>query len=319
MDRKPIEDQHLLKHFNAISGDGIDRFLLSRGRFRLAILHGTLLVNQMRANHRLGILETVILGHAYMASALMATSLKGHERIGIQVRCDGPVQGLHVESTAHGEVRGYLNVAQIPLAVPPDSFDTAPFFGNGTLTVTRLQEGPDRQPYTGNIELVHGNLAEDLTRYFAVSEQTPTALALSVKFDRDGAAMGAGGLLLQALPLPEIGNQSTEDRYESVVRKIEDIVRDLPSLGTLFSEGQASTEIVRRHFADFDPVYVGSRPVEFSCDCDHDRFRMFIAALPETEIEELEEKGAFPLKVTCYNCASDYAFSKEELSHPSHA
>lgn len=317
MNLKQIEDRSLIEHMATIGRDGIDRFLLARGRFRLAVLHGTLLVNQMRRNHGLGILETLILGHAYMAAALMATSLKGRERLGIQISCRGPVGGLHVESSARGEVRGYLSNSSIPIEAPLESFDTSEFFGEGTITVTRTPERPDAQPYTGRIELLHGNLAQDLTRYYAVSEQTPTALALSVKFDRQGAAVGAGGLLLQTMPGRDGREPSAEtespERYDEAVAEIEGIVRSLPSLGVMFSEGKSPTEVVREHFADFVPLYIGNRGVEFSCDCNRERFGRFLAALPHAEIEDIQKRGPFPLKITCHNCGSSYFFSEEEI------
>ncbi|HUZ17003.1 MAG TPA: Hsp33 family molecular chaperone HslO [Spirochaetia bacterium] len=322
MKAKKIENPALLDHLGRIGHDGVDRFLLARGRFRLAVLHGTSLVNQMRSNHGLGILETLILGHAYMASALMASNLKGREKVLIQVSCTGPVGGLRVESSARGEVRGYLNNNVIEIESPLESFDTTPFFGNGTITVTRKPESPTHHEYTGHIEIVHGNLASDLTRYYAVSEQTPTALALSVKFDRDGMVVGAGGLLLQALPTDEMrsiaadesGKAEIAEGYDAAVAAIEKEIAKLPSIGELFSRGRTQTDIVREHFDGFKPLYIGSRPLEFSCDCNRERFGRFLAALPSSEIEDIRENGPFPLQITCHNCASDYSFTREEIA-----
>ena len=311
MKLKPIEDAALLDHIDRIGRDGMDRFLLARGRYRLVTLNGTLLVNQMRANHDLGILETLILAHGYIATALMASSLKGNERTSLDIVCDGPVGGLHVEGSANGAVRGYLSQQAIPIDTPLESFDTAPWFGNGTLSITRLM-GPNTQPYTGRIELQHGNIAQDLTRYYAISEQTPTAVALSVKFDRDGAVIGAGGLLLQALPVEGLEGQEHEAQ-EITAGRLQELVEGLPSLGELLSEGRTPTELVREEFSEFDPSFIGSRPVSFYCDCNRERFRKFIAALPADDLAEVQEKGPFPLRITCHNCASNYFFEREEL------
>lgn len=314
MKLKAIQDETLLDHIDAIGQDGIDLFLMARGRFRVAMLNGTLLVNQMRTNHELGILESLILGHAYMASALMATSLKGQERIAIDVTCDGPVGGLHAEATAAGTVRGYLSQNTIPIDSPLESFDTAPWFGSGLLSVTRHLHN-EMQPYTGRIELLHGNLAQDLTRYYAISEQTPTAVALSVKFDREGLVVGAGGLLVQALPAGEDSlDELVDEDQDAIAGRLEEHVRTLPSLGELFAEGRSSTELVREHFAELDPVFIGSRPVGFFCDCSRERFRRFIAALPPEDLLEVREKGPFPLRVTCHNCSSDYFFDEAEIA-----
>lgn len=309
MKLQPIQDPVLIEHFDTIGRDGIDRFVLAQGRYRAVALNGTLLVNQMRQNHELGILEALILGQAYLAAALLASSLKGAERISLDVHSDGPVGGLHVEGSASGTVRGYLFQPNIPIETPLESFDTAPWFGDGMLSVTRYVDR-NMTPYTGRIELVHGNLAQDLTRYYAVSEQTPTAIALSVKFNREGLVVGAGGLLVQALPQED---GSVEEPQETVAARLEELVRGLPSLGELFSRGVTSTELVREHFAVLEPVFVGSRPAGFYCDCNRERFMRFIAALPEDELAEVKESGPFPLRVTCHNCATSYFFEKDEL------
>jgi len=309
MKLQPIQDPFLLDHFDAISRDGMDRFLI--GRFRAVALNGTVLVNQMRANHNLGILETLILGHGYLAAALMATSLKGTDRICIDIRCKGPVEGLHVEGTAAGTVRGYLAQSHIPIDAPLESFDTAPWFGEGVLSVTR-HIGRDMNPYTGRIELVHGNIAQDLTRYYAVSEQTPTAIALSIKFNRRGAVEGAGGLLIQALP-SENGQQALDEDQEEIAAQLEELVEGLPSLGDLFAEGGSATELIREHFAALDPLFIGSRPAGFYCDCNRDRFKRFLAALPGDELAEVRENGPFPLRITCHNCSTNYFFERNEI------
>ncbi len=324
---KVIEDMVLRSHLDTIGSDGIDSYLLARGRFRLAVLHGTWMVNQMRANHDLGILESLILGHAYMAAGLFATGLSGNERVSLQLSCDGPVGGLHVECSASGEVRGYLNNTRIPIEAPLESFDTAPFFGSGRLTVTRFTAGAEG-PFTGHIELLHGNLAQDLTRYYALSEQIPTAMALSVKFDREGLVSGAGGLLIQSLPtsrhylvlddkvsvLADGDEEGFEpEEFDRTVERLEEIVHGLPSLGALFAEGATQSKIVRSHFAELDPVYMGTRAVEFSCGCNRDRFQRFLAALPASELDDIKENGPFPLRLTCFNCNSEYAFSRDEI------
>lgn len=317
----PIENRDLRAHLDALMEDGIDIFLLSRGKFRAAVVHGTRLVNQMRANHGLGILETLILGHAYLAAALMGTTLKGKDRLTIGVDCDGPAKGYRVEAMAHGSIRGYLKTDVIPVDSPLESFDTSPFVGKGVLTVTRYPENAQR-PFTGQIELTHGNLAQDLTRYYAVSEQTPTSVSLSIQFDAAGDVVGAGGLLIQALPASaravdldddDSQPQLAADGYERTVSRIEEIVKELPSLGTIFSEGMAGTEFIRRHFGEFDPDVIGTRPVEFTCDCTGERFKRFVVALPEEELEDIRQNGPFPLVITCHNCNSEYRFSRDEV------
>ena len=312
MKLKAIEDRALLDHFEAIGRDGMDRFILARGRYRLVTINGTLLVNQMRANHELGILETLILAHGYLAAALMTSGLKGKGKTSLDIRCDGPVGGLHVEATASGTVRGYLSQSSIRIDEPLDSFDTAPWFGNGTLSVTRTLDR-DLQPYTGRIELLHGNIAQDLTRYYAVSEQTPTALALSVKFGHEGEVIGAGGLLIQSLPIE--GMEGFEDEeHETTSARLQELVEGLPSFGELLAAGRAPTELMREYFAELDPTFIGSHGVGFYCDCNRERFKRFIAALPKDDLRDVKENGPFPLRITCHNCSSNYFFDRDEIA-----
>ena len=182
------------------STDGRTRFLLGDKAVRGVLVRGTDLVNEMQTRHGLGLLETLVLGHGCLAATLLATSLKGDkDRLALRVECSGPIKGLVAEGNAAGEVRGYLRQNPIPLEKPLESFDLAPFFGAGVLSVSTHLEGGS-QPFTGTIMLEHGNLALDLSQYFQTSEQTPTAIALSIQFDSDGLPVGAGGLLEPDVP-----------------------------------------------------------------------------------------------------------------------
>ncbi len=299
---QPIEETTLREHLNSIARDGMDIFLLADGQVRGAIVHGSLMVNQMRRNHRLGIIETLILGHAYIAAALLTAQVKGNDKIRLLLDCRGPVEGLSVESRATGEVRGYLHQVPIPVEQEPESFDTAPFIGTGTIQVTKELEVA-KQPFTGEIELEEGSIAGDLARYFLLSEQTATAFNLSVKFDTHGHVVGAGGIFLQALPEAEEGSLST----------IEARLRQLPSLGDSFAAGSTGVSIVKEQFPEFEPDLIGTRDTVFFCGCSKERFGRFIKAISMEELTSIREEGPFPLRTTCHNCSSTYEFTREEI------
>jgi molecular chaperone Hsp33 len=303
MKLQPIHDESLNEHLDSISRDGMDVFLLREGALRGAVLNGTQLVNQMRANHDLGILETLLLGHTYLAAGLLTAQMKSKDRMAVSFRSDGPVGGITVESNVHGEVRGYLNNDEIEISEPLESFDTAPFIGGGYLSVTRFPQGA-RHPYTGQVELEYQSIAKDLANYFLRSEQTPTAFNLSIQFDETGRATGAGGLLVQAMP------SAQEDTRE----ELEELIHDLPSLGRRFSSGDTTANLIHNHFSDFDPEIVGSRSVEFSCPCSRDRFARFLVALGPEELDDIEENGPLPLRTTCWNCGSTYEFDADAVS-----
>jgi molecular chaperone Hsp33 len=297
----PVGDS-LRRRLEENARDRMYQFLLDYGTVRGALVHGTRLVREMRVNHELGALETLVLGQAYVAAGLMSVNLKGFDRLKLQVHCSGLLKGLSVEANAFGELRGYLLATPLPLEGPVDPADLSALYGEGVLSVTRyLQEA--RQPFSGQVRLVHGNLAQDLAYYFLTSEQTRSSVHLSVKFDGAGEVVGAGGLFLQAMPGAEI----------RTVERIDALARALPSLGTAFAEGRAAEDLLAEWFAPFSPLLLGSRRVAFMCHCSARRFGRFLAALPREELEDMLEKGPFPVVTTCWNCNSQYSFPREEI------
>ncbi len=304
MELKPIEDEQLRDHLETISSDGLEIFVLERGNYRGAIVHASAMVNQMRVNHELGVLETLLLGHAYIAAALLSCNLKGQDRIGVELTCDGPAEGFSVEVDASAAVRGYLHRVPIEVSAPVESFDPAPFIGGGVLAVTKYLEDA-KQPFVGKTPLQYGSPAQDLALYFTQSEQTPTAFNLSVQFDRDGRVVGAGGLMIQAFPGAE----------SAVGEKLDETVRHLDSLGTLFAGGDATEAVITREFAAYEPIVLGTRTPRFSCRCSKRRFADFLAALPIDEIKDIRDNGPFPLRTTCHNCNTTYEFTRAEVEN----
>ncbi|MBQ7644993.1 MAG: Hsp33 family molecular chaperone HslO, partial [Spirochaetales bacterium] len=189
MIKKKIEDQELLQHLDGLPEDGRQVSLLADGQIRLTGLGGTTMVNQMRANFNLGLLETYVLGQAYVAAGLMASSVKGNDRIQLNVECGGPIGGIYVESWACGAVRGFIKNNPIPLDKPVESKDISLLYGPGFISVTKLLEG-NRTPFTGQTMMQYGDLAKDLALYYNESEQTPTMFSLGLHFDKAGRVIG---------------------------------------------------------------------------------------------------------------------------------
>jgi molecular chaperone Hsp33 len=260
------------------------------------------MIREMRANHELGILETLVLGHAFLGCGLIAANLKGKDRVQLKIECSGPIRGLTVEANARGEVRGYLFQKPIPLETPLENFKLSPFFGAGFLTVTKHLEDA-KQPFTGQIVLKYGNLAQDLADYFVTSEQIPTAFSLSIDFDETGNVRGAGGLLLQVMP----------DAAEDVIVSLENRVATLPSLGNAFSHDINVDEWIAETFQEYSPQILASRRIEFYCHCSREMIRSFLAAMPVEELEDILQKDDFPMETHCRNCNTAYAFSKAEI------
>ena len=282
--------------------DGRTRFLLGDKAVRGVLVRGTNLVKEMRTRHNLSLLETLVLGHAYLAAALLATTLKGDkDRLALRVECSGPIKGLVAEANAAGEVRGYLRQNPIPLEKPLESFDQSPFFGAGFLSVITHLEGAS-QPFTGTVMLEHGNLALDLSQYFQTSEQTPTAIALSIQFDSDGLPVGAGGLLLQAMP----------GVAPFLMGELEECLAGLPSLGRYFAEGGRPEALLEKQFGAFHPEILTTAPVLFSCPCSKENIGARLLTLPKKDLDELQN-GPFPVETCCHYCNATYLFDRQGM------
>lgn len=256
----------------------------------------------MRKSHGYGILETLTLGHAHLACALLTSTLKGMDRLLFQIDCSGPIKGLSVECNAFGHVCGYLKQNPIPIVAPPESFDLSPFFGAGFLTLTKyLQDA--KNPFTGKVMLEHGSIAKDLANYFFTSEQLPTAFSLSVQFDNQGNVTGAGGLYLQAMPGAD----------PLFITELEESVGSLPSIGSFLANNGKPENYIREYLLNYLPEFLGEYPIEFKCHCSYERTMELLKLIPQEEFQEILANGPFPVVLTCQKCSTKYSFDKKAL------
>lgn len=225
MIKKEITDSKTLEHLSQIEKDGMSVFIMADGRFRGAFFNGTELINQMRVQHNLGILETMVLGQGILCAAMMIQTMKGKEHIVFRYETNGACKGFSVEVDSTGYVRGYLLNNPIPIDKPLESWDLEPFFGDGgTVTITRYIEG-GKEPQIGTTEIVYKNIAKDLTYYFLQSEQINTAFNTSIQFDKEGRVIGAGGLFLQSIPVYG-GKKTSGELNEEEKTKGKDKIED---------------------------------------------------------------------------------------------
>jgi len=284
--------------------DTLKHFIMESGHFKGVALDATLLCNQMRANHELGILESYILGQAYIGSLLMAHSLKGNDRLAFIIECAGPVGGINVEANADLEVRGYLKNDHIEVKEPLESFDLNDFFGPGFLTVSRYS-GKSSQPFSGQVALEFGSTAKNMSLYFLESEQIPSIVDLSIQFDDLGLIQSAGGFLIQALPGASDDELKTmEDIFNS---------KTLPSLGKAMESGRSVEEYMLKNMSDFNPRFLDEKEPAFACPCNKQLFHKYLQTLPVSDRQDIMANGPFPLETLCHNCGSAYEFTKEEL------
>ena len=297
-----LNDEILEKRLAAFQPDGITIFTLENDTIRGALVNASSLVATMRAAHGLGPLETMVLGKACIASSLLSATIKGEDRIALKVEGDGPAQGFWVECNASGDVRGRLFASPFELDEAPDSLDTAPLVGAGTISLTRFMAGKT-EPVTGSTALKSGRIAEDLAWYYHLSEQTRSSFTVGLHFDAEGRVAGAGGLFLQALP----------GASEEALDRVERLVYGIAPLGETFASGATRMDICLRSFPFFDYNHLDDKPTRFHCSCSKERLGSYIASLPAGDLDEMAAVGPFPVDVSCHNCGSVYGFTKAEL------
>ena len=303
MIKKDIFNHDVKAQFKASAKDRLYRFLMAGDQIKGAVVHATRMIQEMQANHELGPLETLILGQAYIACALISSPLKGGDRVSLGIQCSGPVQGLDVEANAFGEVRGYLKANPIQVENPEQIRRLSSLYGAGFLTVTKHLEDAVT-PYSGQIVLENGSIAEDLALYFLKSEQIPTGFKLSVFFDENEQVTGAGGILLQALP------GADPDK----VARAEKMIQSIDSLGEVFAGEEGPEEVVKDVFKDLGPRFLDNARVEFFCRCSQDRMAGYLKGFSSEDRADIRENGPFPLELRCHHCNSVYTFSKSQLA-----
>ena len=319
MKKIEIADKVLVEKINALPKDEMAVFVMADGRIRGALFHGTRFVNQMRGQHNLGILESLVLGQASLCAALMIPLMKGQEHLCWKYDVDGPAAGFSIEADSTGYVRGFLYNEHIPVDKPLENWDLKPFLGTGSMSVSRIHK-EDSAPHISTVEVNSGNIAEDLAWYYKQSEQISTAFNTGIQFDRQGRVIGAGGMFLQVMPETGGKNNSGASKSSSsdaeadgqFLGRVEMAFKTAPSLGQWFSEGGKIEDIVYGLFREFTPSIALRRDIRYDCPCSEETFANYIKMLPKQERDDILRKKE-PLEIQCRNCGSVYTISVEKL------
>ncbi len=245
---------------------------------------------------------TAAFGRALTAASMMGNMQKTENgSMTLQIKGDGPIGGIVCVSDPVGNVRGYVYEPNVPLEEKhPGKLNVGATVGNGTLTVIRdLQM---KEPYVGSIELVSGEIGDDVTAYFAQSEQTPTACALGVLVDRDMSVKVAGGYLIQLLPgAPE----ETIDAVEAGIRRA-------GAVTAMLDQGMTPEDILGQVCGDLGVVFMETTEVAYKCYCSRERVTAALISLGKKELTEIVEEGkVFP--VECQFCDEVYRFTPEDI------
>ena len=245
---------------------------------------------------------TAAFGRALTAASMMGNMQKVENgSMTMQIKSDGPIGGLVCVSDPVGNVRGYVYNPNVPLEEKhPGKLDVGTTVGSGTLTVIRdLQM---KEPYVGSIQLVSGEIADDVTAYFAQSEQTPTACALGVLVDTDQSVKVAGGYLIQLLP----------GATEETVQKVEAGIQRAGAVTTMLEQGMTPEDILGQVCGELGVVFMETTEVSYKCYCSRERVTSALISLGKKELSEIaEEKKDFP--VECQFCDTIYTFTPEDI------
>lgn len=264
---------------------------------------GTDIVARAQEIHHTSPTATAALGRSLLACSMMGNQLKGADNsLTLQIRGDGPLGGITCVSDSEGNVRGYVNnpAADVPRK-QEGKLDVGGAVGSGSLTV--IKDLGLKDPYVGSIALVSGEIAEDVTAYFAESEQIPNACALGVLVRKDsGEVITAGGYLIQLLP----------GAGEDVIEKVERGIRKVGYVTGRLSEGESALDLVREVLGEFEIEVLETCPVEYRCYCTRDRVVKALVSMGSAEMRSLiDEQGSAEL--TCQFCDEVYKFSREDL------
>ncbi len=245
---------------------------------------------------------TAALGRLLTAGSMMGSMMKSKADImTLLIRCEGPIGGLCVTADAEGNVKGYVNEPLVMLPAKPNHhFDVGGALGKGILSVIRDLGLKD--PYVGEVELQTGEIAEDLTYYFASSEQTPSVVGLGVLMNKDNTVACAGGFILQLMP----------DCPEDVIGRIEQNIKDIPSVTDMLSSGMTPEDILRRTLDGLNPEVTDTLTPKYLCNCSKERYAKGIMSLGKKDLDSLIAGGE-DIEVVCRFCGKKYVFTADEL------
>ncbi len=259
-------------------------------------------VETARQAHNTSPVVTAAMGRLLSAGAMMGSMLKGEEDLlTLQIRGDGPVQGLMVTADAKGNVKGYANVPDVILpANAKGKLDVAGAVGSGYLRVIR--DMGLKEPYVGQTLLQTGEIAEDLTFYFATSEQVPSSVGLGVLMERDNTVRQAGGFIIQLMPFAE----------DAVIDRLEQNLSRVTSVTAMLDAGNTPEQMLELLLEGMDCEILETRPAAFLCNCDRPRIEKVLISLGKKEIRDMIEDGQ-EIEVNCQFCGKHYKFSVDEL------
>lgn len=282
--------------------DYIIRATAANDQIRAFAAVTTEMVETAREHHNTSPVATAALGRLLTAGAMMGSMMKGEKDVlTLQIKAGGPLQGITVTADSQGNVKGYVGNPDV--CIPANSkgkLDVAGAVGPGFLTV--IKDMVLKEPYSGQVMLQTCEIAEDLTYYFATSEQVPSAVGLGVLMNKNNTVRQAGGFIVQLMPFAE----------EEVISRLEQNVQKINSVTNLLEEGHTPESLLEKVLEGFDMQINEKMDTRFHCNCSKERVAKALISIGRKELNEMIQEGK-PIEMNCHFCNTNYNFTVEEL------
>ena len=282
--------------------DYIIRATAANDQIRAFASVSTEMVETAREHHNTSPVATAALGRLLTAGAMMGSMMKGEKDVlTLQIKAGGPLQGITVTADSQGNIKGYVGNPDV--CIPANSkgkLDVAGAVGPGFLTV--IKDMGLKEPYSGQVMLQTCEIAEDLTYYFATSEQVPSAVGLGVLMNKNNIVRQAGGFIVQLMPFAE----------EEVISRLEQNVQKINSVTNLLEEGHTPESLLEKVLEGFDMQINEKMDTRFHCNCSKERVAKALISIGRKELNEMIQEGK-PIEMNCHFCNTNYNFTVEEL------
>ena len=281
--------------------DYIIRATAANDSVRAFAISGTNMVEEARVMHETSPIVTAALGRMLMAGAMMGVTLKSEKDVmTLQIQGEGALKGITVTSYSDGFVKGFPNENIVILPPKNGKLDVGGAIYPGFLRV--IKDMGLKEPYVGTVDLQTGEIAEDLTYYFAVSEQIPSSVGLGVLVNKDCTVNCAGGFIIQVMPNAD----------DTVIDRLEKRLGEVDSVTKLLEQGMTPEDIIRYLMEGMDIDFLDTIPTQYHCNCSRERVSRAIASIGRKDLQEMVDAGE-PVEVNCDFCGSHYLFDTEDL------